>query len=237
MGRLTERDLEITRFLGRVKIARPEQVALRFSIGRSTSYERLAILAEFGLADSAENVAPTGRVWFATAAGLKECGFGFPPLKPTVGAVTHDLGATQLIAELEAGDVPCLAEREIRAYTREVQDDRYSFAVNDHTAGKLIRHTPDVVCEIPDEDRFYAIELELTRKVALRWRDILTGFQTRLGINGFGGVYYLTNPHCRPAHLARLAGEAGLDKHFQLQLVDQSNPLDALKALIAADTF
>ena len=46
MARLTQRDLEIARFLGRTKIARPAQVATRFDVSLATAYARLAFLVE-----------------------------------------------------------------------------------------------------------------------------------------------------------------------------------------------
>lgn len=232
---LTKRDIEITEFLSRVKIARPDQIEDRFEISRSTAYARLAFLTEIGLVGSAERISPEGRVFYATREGNARARLGLPIARPTVGKLTHDLAATSVIAGLERSGVPCLAERELRAHQRFIGDSRFLFDVDDHLARRIVPHSPDIVCEIEQNGPFVALEVELSTKDVRRWRELLSGFYRRLGVAGFIGVLYLAGPKCGPARIIRIANEVGLGDHFQLRLTTDDDILDGLLDIVGAE--
>lgn len=214
---LTNRDMEITKFLSRVKIARPDQIEERFQISRSTAYARLAVLTKNGLVASVAGISPQGKVFFATREGNRRIGFALPTAKPTVGALTHDLAMTTVIAALENNGFPCLAERELRAYRTHYNSSRFQFLVDDYLTGRYINHSPDIVFELEMDGPFIAIEVELSAKSVRRWRDILKGFNARHDVNGFIGVLYVAHPNAGPDRLASIAKDVGLENRFQLR--------------------
>jgi len=60
---ITERDLELVAWLGRVKLARVEQVQERFGMARSKAYGRLQGLREMGLVRLDNGVPGPGVSW------------------------------------------------------------------------------------------------------------------------------------------------------------------------------
>lgn len=218
MKRLTNRDMEITKFLSRVKIARPDQIEERFQISRSTAYARLAVLIENGLVASAGGISPQGKVFYATRKGNRRIKFGLPTAKPTVGAVTHDLAMTTVVAGLESNGFPCMPERELRGYRTYFNSSRFQFLINDYLTGRYVNHSPDIIFELEMDGPFIAIEVELSNKNVRRWRDILRGFNDRTDVNGFIGVLYIAHPNAGPDRIERIAKEVGLDDRFQLRL-------------------
>lgn len=233
MPRIVPRDLEIAKFLGRVKIARPVDVSKRFGCSQSTAYYRLSALVDAGLAAASNLGHLDRRVYFATRSGLAAGQLDLPVASPTTYLIKHDLAATELVTELEVQDVPCITEREMRYLERHSEDGRYIFDVDDHTTGKRIRHMADVACELPEVDRFYVVEIELVPKTARRWRDILDGYKTRLDVAGFSGVLYLCHEEARSTNLARVANEVGLGNRIAV-LTLEDDPMDGFKALVDA---
>jgi len=235
MKRLTKRDMEITKFLSRVKVARPDQIEDRFQISRSSAYDRLRFLGEIGLVEALGGISPSGKVFAATRAGNKMSQLGLPTAKPTVGYLEHDLAMTSAIAELESSGIACLSERELRAHQHFVGDRRFLFDRDDHRSGRIVPHLPDIVCEIEPRGPFIAIEVERMPKDAPRWREILSGFDHRLGVAGFIGVLYIAFPACGPNRIIRVANEVRLGDHFQLRLSTDTDILDALLDIVGAE--
>lgn len=235
MPRIVSRDLEIARFLGRVKIAKPEHVSTRFGLPRTTTYRRLNALIESDLAAASDRVSLDGRVYLATRSGLTAGELDLPVADPTPGLAAHDLAATELVSSLEREgvNVDCLTEREMRGLQRQHGHARYLFNVNDTTAGKRIRHLGDVAIEVPGRDRFYVVEIEMVAKTARRWRDILEGYLLRLDLDGFAGVLYVCSERAKTSKLERVGQEVGLGKRIAV-LTLEDDPMVGLKALVDA---
>lgn len=233
MARRIPLDLEILRFIGRVKIARPEQIVTRFGVHRATAYRRLALLVEDGLLTSSPRITNDGLVFFATGAGLSAGQLALPVATPSIAIGAHDIAAGDVVASLESRGIDCVTEREMRFHQRAEGDGRYLFDVDDHTAGRRVRHLADIACEIPKADHFLAIEVELVPKTATRWRDTLDGFKNRIDVAGFAGVLYLCGENARASNLNRISREVGVDRRLRVLSVDD-DPLIGLHELIDA---
>ena len=175
-GKLTDRDLEILRFVGRTKIVRAEHIGQRFGTQRSKSYQRLQVLKAAGLV-ATETAVPGPAVYYATRAGLKLAALPLLEARVALGALVHDLALSEALSYLErdGAGLEILTEREMRAELRLRGETNYRFRVTgnwklpDHT------HWPDLVAVGPD-GRWAAIEVELTEKAAQRTKRILRGY-------------------------------------------------------------
>lgn len=109
--RITGRDLEILRWLGRVRFASREQVARRFCLGRSQSFHRLAQLRKVGFLD--ERALVVGRVpgiVFAARRGLAAAGSDLGPADLDNRTFGHDLALVDLTIDYELGGATVLTD-------------------------------------------------------------------------------------------------------------------------------
>jgi hypothetical protein len=232
MERLTQRDLDILEFAGRQTSVRPEHVEDRFGVSRATAYRRLRWLNELGLIASFDLVSARGQVFAATREGLATASLPLPPAEPNAWTLRHEEAMTAVVCDLESQNVDCLTERQLISHNRIARDGRYAFELREARNNRPIRHRPDIVCEIPEADKFIAVEVELSPKNIDRWRDILGAFNRRVNVDGFIGVLYVADPSARPPRLKELAEEAGLGGRFQLRLTSDSYLLGGLAAII-----
>jgi hypothetical protein len=176
---ITDRDVDIVRYLGRVKLGTVDEVRLRFGMGRTKAYERLHGLVGCGLLRHEAAVRGSG-AYLATAAGLSLAGLELAPAKLALGAWRHDIAVARFVAEFERDmpGRPLLAEREIRHHVHVTGDLSYRPKVRQRGV-RDARHWPDVV--IPetngDHQLWAAVEIELTWKAADRVRAILAGYR------------------------------------------------------------
>jgi hypothetical protein len=194
--RVTERDQEIVRWLGRVKLATVEQVRVRIGMGRTKAYERLAGLVASGLVIHERGV-PGHGVYLASKQGLQLAGLGLTPATVSLGALRHDLAVAGVVAELEraSAGIQLLTEREIRAHVAETGDETFRTHVQQRGVGTS-RHWPDLVLLTGGlgTPGWLAIEIELQRKGARRLKAILAGYDTanlRSTARTLWGVLYL----------------------------------------------
>lgn len=235
MERLTQRDMDILKFAGRQRCVRPEHIEDRFDISRATAYRRLALLVDLGLLAGVDRVSPSGQVFAATREGLAATNKNLRPAEPTAWHLPHDEAMTAVVCALESQHVDCLTERELTAHSRIEQDDRYVFELMAERNRRPIRHRPDIVCEIPNANKFIAIEVELSPKNVDRWRDILRGFAHRVHVDGFIGVLYVVGPDARATRIAELARETSLGERFQIRPTCDPDLLDGLVSIVNAD--
>jgi hypothetical protein len=97
---VTDRDLAIVRWLGRVKLGTVDHVRIAMGMGRTKAYERLAGLVEHGLVLHQRPV-PGHGVYLASRKGLTLVGLELAPASVSLGALTHDLAVTGLVAAIE----------------------------------------------------------------------------------------------------------------------------------------
>lgn len=184
-GILTERDLEVLRWLGRHRLATAEQVARRFGMERAKAYRRLRILADGQLVRYEPGIR-SRRVYLATRIGLRTVNLTLPPATVSAASFAHDIAVVEVAIDLE-NRVGCdvISERELReeGATYTLRPDH-----NDLTRHRRGRW-PDLVIEgYPNLDSRVAIEVELTRKKQQRVLDKLLAY---LG-SQYTGVMYLT---------------------------------------------
>lgn len=188
--RVTPRDREIVRWIGRHRFVTAAQVAERFGVGRSQSYARLTGLVRLGLLRHERLFYGQPGVYSATRMGLDLASVPLPA--PTVDLRTyeHDVQLVSLVCALEHAAPPAarvLTERQVRAVDtpgeRSAADYRPRFAVQ-LGDGRQLRltslspprvHFPDAVV-VEQDDRLTAIELERTLKGRARLRRILQAY-------------------------------------------------------------
>ena len=188
--RVTPRDREIVRWIGRHRMVTAGQVARQFELGRSQCYARLTGLARLGLVSHQRLLYGQPGVYLATRAGLDAAGVSLPAATVDLRTYEHDLGVVSLVSDLEQaarGEVSVLTERELRAVdapaTQPAGSYQPRFAVL-LGQGHQLRLTPsgaprvhfaDAVL-VDQRDRITAIELELTAKGRSRLRGILRAY-------------------------------------------------------------
>lgn len=196
--RVTDRDVEIVRWLGRLRMATAEQVAGRFELGRAVSYARLRGLVRLGLLEHQRVFHASPGVYLATKRGLDLGGVDLPPAKVDVRTYEHDVELSGLVAGLEKEfDAKRLVtEREIRAADtspRLASDSEPRFAVRlqgGHgqlhltPVGYPRLHVPDCAVVGKRGAGSLVIELERSPKGRTRLRGILAAYVAARHIQG-----------------------------------------------------
>ena len=185
--RVTDRDLEIVGWLGRVKVASIEQIKHRFGMGQTQAYTRLKGLRRVGLVDH-ERLLHSGGVFYATGKGLRAVRSSLPVVKVRVGNLRHDLAATDAVVVLEKRGAKLLTEREIRREHRELGKQLYCTDMQEPGRTYRSKHTPDLVILGPN-DQWVAVEVELNTKATRRTVEILKSYRRKR--DRFVGVLYL----------------------------------------------
>jgi hypothetical protein len=189
--RVTDRDREIVRWVGRLRMVTAAQISERFELGRAVSYARLSGLVRLGLLEHTRVFHATPGVYTASRAGLATVELALPPARIDLRTYEHDLELSSLVVELERefGSDRLTTEREMRGADTAVGGtvhERPRFAVPliggrgqlQLTPARHRRlHFPD--CAIASADgngAILAIELERTAKGRARLRGILTAY-------------------------------------------------------------
>jgi hypothetical protein len=243
--RVTERDLGIIRWLGRVKLATADQVRVRMGMGRTKAYDRLAGLVDQGLL-AHERPVPGHGVYLASKNGLKIAGLELAPATVSLGALAHDLAVAGVVAELEAR-VPRLqlrTEREIRAHVQQTGDLSLRPQVSQRGT-RDSRHWPDLalLTGSADQPGWLAVEVELSRKGARLLRAILAGYRRTRVLESHDrvlwGVLYLVPDQHDAQRLTRLAAEEDLGRNsypvtlLAQRLDEEGAALAALRAMVS----
>ncbi len=142
---VTERDLDLVWWLGRVRLARVEQVQARFGMARSKAYGRLQGLCELGLVVHERRVPGPG-VFLATKTGLRTVDLDMGAATVSFATLEHDLAVATVVAELESSDVEheVVTEREMRAEHRVEDGRRYAPSVREPGRRRTGHHWPDL---------------------------------------------------------------------------------------------
>jgi hypothetical protein len=191
--RVTTRDKEIVRWIGRLRMASAAQVAERFAMGRAVTYARLGGLVRVGLLEHWRILHAAPGVYLATRVGLAAVDLELPPARVDLRTYAHDLELTSLVGHLEReyGADSVSTEREMRAADTALglaPAARPRFAIplagalgqlELTPAGHPRLHFPDcaVTAAVSDKaDGVLAIELERTPKGRARLRRIVRGY-------------------------------------------------------------
>lgn len=189
--RVTSRDREIVRWIGRLRMATAAHVAERFDLGRAVGYARLNGLVKVGLLHHERIFHATPGIYLATRVGLAVAELDLPPARVDVRTYEHDLELSYLVIELERefGAGRLATEREMRAADTPLGAapvERPRFAVALMSAGGQMQltpvgharlHFPDCAIAGTDhDDPILAVELERTAKGRARLRGILSAY-------------------------------------------------------------
>lgn len=201
--RVTSRDREIVRWVGRLRMAAAAQVGERFHLGRAVSYARLSGLVKLGLLEHARIFHATPGVYVATRSGLAAVDLGLPPARVDVRTYDHDLELSALVIALEreVGANRVFTEREMRAAdtpvgTVQVKHPRFAVPLAGSFDQRVLTseghprlHFSDCAVTAPSGEQIVAIELERTPKGRARLRRILSGY---VAARHIAGVQYYT---------------------------------------------
>jgi hypothetical protein len=191
--RVTARDKEIVRWIGRLRMVTATQVGERFGLGRAVTYARLGGMVRLGLLHHARIFHGQPGVYLATRSGVSIAGLELPPARIDIRTYAHDLELSSLVVELERefGPERVKTEREMRAADTDLGPapaTRQQFAValsGAHgqlqltPAGHPRLHFPDcavVAASGEAADGVLAVELERTAKGRARLRRILAAY-------------------------------------------------------------
>jgi len=208
--RITPRDREMVRWIGRLRMVTAAQVSERFGLGRAVGYARLNGLVRLGLLAHARVFHAAPGVYTATRAGLSTVDLELPPARVDVRTYNHDVELSSLVIELERefGRDRLTTEREMRATDTPLgaapkQRPRFAVSLTSGRgqlqltpAGHARLHFPDcAVTGTEEDDPILAIELERTLKGRARLRSILSAY---VAAHHVGFVrYYPTSEHVR----------------------------------------
>jgi Helix-turn-helix domain len=194
--RISQTDQAYLLWLVRVRYATAPQLARRFGVGEHTAYYHLQKLRRAGLVvhtpivGSPLGLPPlSGTVFAGGAYGVFRptvagCGFVNSSLRPPTfapGSYWHTLGLAELTLAFELEGKGVLTEREVRGMDPDPATGRVPYAIPVSSADQPGKpkepflHYPDLVL-VQDDGRIIAVELELSRKWASKWKAILKAY-------------------------------------------------------------
>lgn len=190
--KITERDLEVLRFIGQQYAVRADQLARllkRPQVGALSDSATRAVLSRWekaGLADSRKVIADEPRFIWLTRKGLDEVGLAFKAWTPTAASLAHIFWTNQVRMHTEDRHPEASWRSE-----RELRKGRVMQSIND-------AHAHEVDAEIDLPQGVVAVEVELTSKSVERRRSIMAEVVRR----------YATAWYFAPPNVAALLDEA-----------------------------
>lgn len=192
MALVTERDRDVLLWIGRAGAAEAEQVAERFSLGRTAVYRRLRVCLDRGLLTHERMLYGEPGMYVATRAGLDFAGLGYmEPARLSPALWRHWIEQTSVLIHLglEFGPAAVLTEREIRALERDSHDPVFSCPVGRLPGGRARLHRPDLV--VRTASSAVAVEVELTLKAPSRLQQILRNWHRNRSVESV--LYYASD--------------------------------------------
>ncbi len=186
---ITDRDLELARWVGRVGVARTTDLAARFDMGRTAAYRRVKELVDQGLVERHRILHADDGLLMPTTRGLRAAGLE-SLRKPVVrlDQLEHAILVAQFIAHYEPRlrERVLLTERELIAAEAEAGNPIGSSIQRSHDGFPRF-HRPDIVVgQKALQTDLVAIEIERSVKQKSRLDAILKG--------------YLRNPNVAAVH-------------------------------------
>jgi len=205
--RLTERDVEVVRWIARWRFASLGQVRRRFGLGRSGAYGCLGRLAELGMLEFQRLFAAHPGSYTVTAGGLGLAEVALPRVGVDLRTYRHDAALVDVGIDLELQGLVVVSERELRAADAGAAQPRHAVVLGGQQAdGRARRHYPDLIVGPEGQTRF-AVELELAAKRTARLREILLAYRRAQHLAAV--VYYAELPAVR-TRLETLRGELSM---------------------------
>lgn len=232
-------DKTVLRFLGRYRIATYEHIADVVGVSEDTIRHRIGRMAKKDLITIHAGAMKRNMVT-ATAHGLREVGYPWPPYAYSLGGLRHALAATDLGRFFETHGEPVLTEREIRGAWRHGQltdsldpadlaafPDRHAgdphggnYVLTPAGAGSDSAVIPDLVINRPPSEGgapgAIAVELELSAKDTTRYRSLFRTYATE-GRAKFAAVMYYTDNRDVAAAVKKAAQDTGTSGYINVQ--------------------
>ena len=222
--RVTARDIEMLRWIGRLRFAEANQVARRFAMDERNAYRRLRGLVAGELVSHHRVFHAMPGAYSATPAGLLCAGLGLPRPRLDIRTYAHDRAAASVAIELEAefGPAALRTERELRSHdSGDPQRPRYAVR-RGYERGRGGLHFPDLAVEL-DAGRPLAVEIELSAKGARRLDSIVRAY---VGGRHLDSVRYYAAPAALGA-VARAVDRAGAQDLFDIRALEERWTLPA----------
>jgi len=209
---LTNRDVEILRWLARFRGVTAPQIGRRFDMGYSRVSRRLNQLGAGGLVALARVLHRKPGLYTVTGEGQTAAGADLPVATVTVGTYEHDVAVADvaIAAELAGGKV--LTQRQMQALEVGVGASDLIYAVA-LAAGE--RHFPDLVLE--RSDGRWALEVEVTDARSELLEPILSAYA---GAEHMAGVIYTVAPAVHADRIQRAAAALELGPKFELRVLE-----------------
>lgn len=220
--RVTDRDLAMVRWVGRLRFAEAAQVGRRFGLDERHTYRRLRGLIRAGLLDHRRVFHNQPGAYWATRAGLDATGLRLPPAGIDIRTYEHDrlAAVAAIVLEDEFGPDAIVTERELRSLDAAAQTPSYAVARGGQAQlGRSGLHFPDLAVDGRD-GRPLAVEVELTAKGRGRLDSIVAGYVRARHI---AGVRYYAAPAAR-AGLERAIARTGAGQLFAIHDAKELHP-------------
>ncbi len=178
------RDWEIVRWVGRLGAVTLDQLRLRFTLGRTAAYRRVAACVEGELLERVDLLRGQPALIRATRRGLRMTGLPLGVAQAPPELVGHWIacGWVALSLEREFGAQALLSEREIRWAERWESRAIASAKLGENPDGSDRLHLPDLATVV--EHKALAIEVELTPKGPKRLEAIVKAWRRARWLDG-----------------------------------------------------
>ena len=171
------RDWEIVRWVGRMGAVTLDQLRVRFSLGRTVAYRRLAACVEGRLLERVDQLRGQPALIRATRRGLRLTGLplGVAQVPPELVGHWIACGWVAIALEREFGPDHVRSEREIRVGERWNERAMASAKLGENPDGSDRLHRPDIA--VLGESAVVAVEVELTPKAPKRLDAIIKAWR------------------------------------------------------------
>lgn len=219
--RVTDRDLAMVRWIGRLRFAEAPHVARRFGMDARNAYRRLRGLVALGLLDHRRVFHNEPGAYWATRLGIHATGLCLPPAGIDIRTYAHDRLAAAVAIDLERefGVGVVLTERELRSADAAAEQPRYAVRRGVESLSRRGLHFPDLAVD-GHGDRPLAVEVELTAKGRGRLDSIVAAYVRARHIEA---VRYYAAPAAR-AGLERAIARAGAGELFHIYDAKETRP-------------
>ncbi len=213
MARGRCRDRELMRYVGRHGVVAIEHVMAAMGVGRTATYNRVAVCIEAGLLERLDLLRSEPRLLRATRDGLRYAGLGLPVAVPSPGSADHWLRCAttaQLLGE-EFGVERIITERELVLAEQIEEAPIASAKVGEWLDGSPRLHRPDLAI-LADQGPI-AIEVELSAKSPRRLKTVIKAWRRASWV---GEVRYYCEPGATRRAVERAVREMRAEERVHL---------------------
>lgn len=214
--RLTDRDIEILRWLAGFPGATADQIARRARSGYNYTARRLTQLRAAGFLTRERFLYHRGGLYAVTAAGLAVTGTDLPVPELGLGAYDHAYAVVDVAIDAELAGEKVLTQRQMQAL--ETPQESVTSATSLHYAVDLpagTRHFPDLLVERPDGR--WAVQVALTDTRSELLEGLLRAYSKA---EYLAGVIYHVGPAVHADRIERIAAALGLGTRFELHVLE-----------------